>query len=63
MSNKRYDPADDEPSVWGTERQQPSTEWLLWYSKRNKIGIVRAHDVGLALIKRLEQERPQSVKE
>lgn len=61
-STVRYEPADDEPTIFGNQSSgQPGTEWLLWHSKKFGIGIVQAHDVACMIIMDLERELPRTV--
>jgi hypothetical protein len=56
----RYEPASDEPSIYGNNGGlQPSTEWLLWYSNKQGIGILQAHEAALKIMQQLDRELPR----
>lgn len=55
----RYEPEEDEPSVFGLERLQPSVEWLFWYSHRFSASVTEANKKGKEILAALRVELPR----
>lgn len=58
-ATKRYEPEEDEPSVFGLAPDQPSAEWLFWQSHRNSLSIGDAAKKGKEIMARLRIELPR----
>lgn len=59
-STKRYEPSEDEPSIFGGERNSPGTDWLLWYSGSKKVSIIDAYEAGKQIMDGLFNELPRT---
>lgn len=58
-ASERYEPEEDEPSVFGLAPDQPSAEWLFWQSHRNSLAISDAAKKGKEIMARLRVELPR----
>lgn len=59
-ATKRYEPSEDEPSIFGGERNSPGTDWLLWYSGSKKASIIDAYEAGKQIMDELFNELPRN---
>lgn len=57
----RYEAAEDEPSIFGGERNSPGTDWMLWYSRRNEVSLIVAFEAGQKIMEQLMTELPRFV--
>lgn len=58
-ATKRYEPEEDEPSVFGLAPGHPSAEWLFWQSHRNSLSISDAAKKGKEIMDALRVELPR----
>lgn len=56
-----YTPAADEPSIFGTNPHQPSTEWMMWRSHKAGKPILAAFEDGMRVLEQLNTETPREV--
>jgi len=56
-----YIPSADEPSIFGTNPRQPSTEWMMWRSHKASKPILAAFDDGMRVLEQLTNEAPREV--
>ena len=59
-ATKRYEPSENEPSIFGGERNSPGTDWLLWYSSTKKVSIIDAYEAGKQIMDGLFSELPRN---